>query len=99
MTAESEMFAAVVYQAVLDADVHLRGANQTAGYKPQDGQEALKLLTDSYGPWARSRMDICNVCGMDPNALRDRVVAMIEEKGNLQDMIARCGMRFKGAAA
>lgn len=99
MSQESQMFAAVVYQAVMDADTYLRGRETTTGYKAKDGEEALKFLTDAYGPWARSRKDICHVCGMDPDALRDRVQAMINHHGNLQLMIARCGAQYAGMAA
>ena len=94
--AETDMWSAVVYQAICDLDTHLRllargdeapDRNSSATFPSTlDGEEARAFLLAKHGPWARSRMDICYISGIDPDVLRERVEAAIEKDGHLQSL-------------
>ena len=86
-TPETEMFSAVITQALRDYNQRLRGKKIESGGSEADGAEAEAFLTATYGPWKRSRIDICHCAGIDPEALRERVLAAIAKDGDLRSIM------------
>lgn len=83
---ETDLFCGVILQAMRDYNCRLRGEIPKAG-TIQDGIEAERFLTDTHGPWKRSRMDICHAAGMCPDALRDRILAAKAKAGDLSTLM------------
>lgn len=88
---ERELWGAVLQQAIDDAhfafsrpDDHDRGATNMSLV---DKSDARAFVTATYGAWARSRMDICHVSGIDPDAFFQRCAASLNEHGDLRDLI------------
>lgn len=65
MSAEQALYTAVVEQAIRD----LEGPNFPLA------SESWSFLTDRSGAWARSRRDICDCIGVDPDKLRENVMS------------------------
>ena len=91
MTApDSPLYAAVIMQALYDYHMHLRGRRaHTGGVNEIEGREAELFLTAESGPWKRSRTDLCHCAGIDPEALRDRVLAAREADGDMRAMMPK----------
>jgi hypothetical protein len=85
---ETELFSAVINQALRDYN-HLLRAKKPDHGGATDGIEARSFLTATHGPWKRSRIDICHCAGIDPDALRERVLATIERDGDLRSMLPK----------
>lgn len=47
--------------------------------RARDREEAIRFLTDATGPWADARTLWCDTIGLDPDVLRERVVAMLAQ--------------------
>ena len=43
--------------------------------------EAMAFLTDSYGPWRLARVLWADAAGVDPEVLRERALARMEQAG------------------
>lgn len=85
---ETELFSAVINQALRDYNHLLRATNPEHGSKT-DAIEARSFLTATHGRWKRSRVDICSLASINPDALRDRVLAAIERDGDLRSMLPK----------
>lgn len=72
-----EMWRACLARAIQD----LLGVVGMTSHKkeiPHVQHEALQFLTATSGEWYRSRVDICTIVDVDPDALRERIVAILE---------------------
>ena len=78
------LWAAVIELAWLDAferkieigeSVSERHRRDRLAEFERDRREALRFLTDTRGPWARSRDLVCSMAGICPDALREAAVA------------------------
>lgn len=72
------MYRAIIARAVLD----LLGKAIPAAAGDDDAElarrEALYLLTREGGAWAHSRQCLCAICGIDPDALRNNILRILD---------------------
>jgi hypothetical protein len=76
MTAEADMWAAAVEQAFRAGCVSLVPSNKLdmAGATPSEAANEWRFLTAVKGGWADSRIRICNMCGIDPEIVRQEAL-------------------------
>lgn len=72
---ESRLFAAVILQAVDDL---LCPHGLVPGEVARDRSDALAFLTATSGMAARDRRDVCHAAGFDPDAIRQKIIAILE---------------------
>jgi len=91
---ERELWTAVINQAITDAAAYLDYKEKRRHTLPNntsyaEASQGWEFLTASHGEWARSRMDICGGTAVDPDMLRERVLAIVEERGSLSSVCVR----------
>ena len=74
---ERALAAAVVLLAIEDARCMAASASSRSGRRPSrsDVSMAWQFLTAARGQWAESRGRWCDAAGIDPEALRQRILA------------------------
>ena len=77
---EKELWAEVITLAVDDAFAAAPGWRQGINDWMQNRRDARLFLTKKTGPWSQSRDTICSVVDLDPDGLRDRIVARIRKE-------------------
>lgn len=70
---QRELWAAVLEQALADVFTVPSGCSHRAE-RVKTRNEAIALLTDASGEWARQRAMICGLIDSDPDAIRSRVL-------------------------
>jgi hypothetical protein len=87
---EQDMWGAVLQQAIVDANLAFTLADDQThfGLSRPERVDAKNFITATYGPWARSRLDICHVSGVDPDAFFDRCAQCLKKHGDLREMLA-----------
>jgi len=80
VTPEEALFSAVIEQAIEDASGNVNCALQEV-----ERNQAHLFLTARTGPWAEARETWCDAIGMDPDVLRQHVLAIIPEPGMRRD--------------
>lgn len=88
---EKALWAAVINQALVDASAYLDYTARRRHTLPNNTSysevsQSWEFLTARHGEWARSRMDICDQAGIDPDMLRSRVLEVAAEGGNLSGL-------------
>ncbi|MEM7516065.1 MAG: hypothetical protein AAF368_03960 [Planctomycetota bacterium] len=82
-TPERLLVLGIVTQAVADLFAYSVNGEPDAKRGKTARLEALKFLTDEYGPWAASREFICgHLEGVDADLLRLRVVAILDGRAS-----------------
>ncbi len=76
MPPESRLVMAILAQAVQDLFGGLGGFTPTQ--RRNERHEALAFLTAASGMWCAQRNRYCHLVGIDPDALRARIVAILE---------------------
>jgi DNA-binding NarL/FixJ family response regulator len=76
MSAEGSMWAAAVEQAFRAACEPNPGdrRNDMGGCTPSEAANEWRWLTAPHGPWAESRIRICNLNGVDPEIVRQEAL-------------------------
>lgn len=72
---ETRLFAAIIYQALEDL-LFPRTNEPNSGDKNRG--EALAFFTATSGPWAKARRDACDAAGFSPEAIRAKIVAILD---------------------
>jgi hypothetical protein len=80
--AEKRLWMAVVAQAATDALM----ARQTKAANDLERRDAVAFCTATYGEWARSRELACALAGVNPDKLRERILAGIAQGQKLTGM-------------
>lgn len=79
MTPSEALIVAIIEQAISDA-LHAEPGKWASGSVTiHDQAEARSFLTAETGGWARSRRDLCEAVGLDPDILRGRMLHLIEQ--------------------
>jgi transposase len=76
MSGEADMWAAAVEQALragCNPLVETR-RNDMGGCTPSEAANEWRFLTAPHGPWADSRKHICEMCGVEPDLLRNEAL-------------------------
>jgi hypothetical protein len=82
---ERELWCEVVHQAWLDLFATKPSTVREIRDWEQDQREARLFLLMRGGKWARSREIICDVVGLDPDALRERAEKELKRIKNSQE--------------
>ena len=73
-----ELWCAVIQTAIDDLSAPPPTWRQGYNEWQKNQREARLFLTKSGGEWARSRETICSAAGVDPDALRDKILRQLE---------------------
>lgn len=77
-TTEQLLFLEVINRAIIDAQTTgTKSYSKDEKASSQDRAEAISFLTDESGDWAISRVRVCDAAGIDPHALRERMVRIL----------------------
>lgn len=72
---ETRLSAAVIFQAL--EDLLFPRTNEPHAVDKNRG-EALAFFTATSGPWAKSRRDVCDAAGFAPEAIRAKIIAILD---------------------
>lgn len=87
--AERELFAAVILRAVQDLlTPTIPGEWDTRRHREDD----FDFLTATEGPWARRREEFAVAAGLDPDNLRDKVLAIMDGRAPLDHVGKAVGL-------
>lgn len=87
--AERELFAAIVLRAVQDLFTpSIPGEWDTRRHR----EDALDFLTATEGLWARRREELAIAAGLDPDYLRDKVLAIMDGRAPLEHVGNAAGL-------
>lgn len=89
----TSLWAAVINEAIHCAAAHWevrdgKRKNYPSNMSGIEASEGWSFLTDSWGPWAASRRDICAAVRIDPCYLREKVLAA-KARGELRSLHSR----------
>ena len=87
--AERELFAAIILRAVQDLlTPTIPGEWDTRRHR----EDAFDFLTATEGPWARRREEFAVAAGLDPDYLRDKVLAIMDGRAPLDHVGNAAGL-------
>lgn len=69
------LYSAVVYSALEDL---FFPRSDVPSQTERNRQEALSFLTDTSGPWYKSRVAICAIIDIDPDRLRRKIIEFLD---------------------